>query len=93
MGKFEELRSFVQARLPVLNKEMEHLSNDEVRQVLNAATGLNVRETDPIGSTAGLYVAEMRKHEVRGTLLLSVLPLAIREIVRLRKLKQSHFGE
>jgi hypothetical protein len=78
--------------MPILDDALAELPNDEIRQVMNAATGLEIKSSESISLSVALFIEDMVKADMRGVLLLDVLPAAMREVTRLRKLKQSHFG-
>lgn len=80
----QELRAYIDAKLPMLGDALGPMANDDVRQVLNAATGLRFWPTSPLHDSCKAYYIALLRMERNKTLTLIALPKAIRKVADLR---------
>lgn len=80
----EVLMAFIGDRFPELDKAMGSMPMDDVRQVLNAATGLLVHSCESITDSCDKFHRKLIEMEAAGTLYLVGLDAAMKEVQRLR---------
>lgn len=79
-----KLREFVQAHMAPLDRELMLLSRADIPRVLNAATGLSVKPSDPMNRTSEEYRLALETELERGTLILGAMARALKEIRQMR---------